>query len=208
MGQYYRPILLDGTKTKPLFYAVSCDVGNGAKLMEHSWMKNNFVAAIEKVLINTPMAIVWAGDYADEEPFASLSGDMVKCLVDDDYDLEKVKESGVNLYTMSEYTGTKLDINPGKIKSDKLSSTPVKYKYIVNYDKKVFVNKTKVPNNDGWQIHPLPLLTCEGNGRGGGDYRGDDSIVGSWARDVIGVSSLKKDIPKDFTELLFTLAED
>jgi hypothetical protein len=208
MGQYYRPILLDGTKTKPLFYAVSYDVGNGAKLMEHSWMKNDFVAAIEKVLINMPMSIVWAGDYADEEPFDSLSSEMVKRLVEDDYDLEKVKESGVNLYTMSQYTGSKIDINPDNIKSDKLPSTPVKYKYLINYDKKMFVDKTKVPNNDGWQIHPLPLLTCEGNGRGGGDYRGDDSVVGSWSRDVIGISSLKKAIPKDFTELLFTLAED
>jgi hypothetical protein len=200
MGQYYRPILLDGTKTKPLFYAVSYDVGNGAKLMEHSWMKNDFVAAIENVLMNMPMSIVWAGDYADEEPITSLSSEMVKRLVEDEYELEKVKESGVNLYTMSQYTGTKLTINSG-IKTNK-------YKYLINYDKKQFVNKTKVPNNDGWQIHPLPLLTCEGNGRGGGDFRGDDSIVGAWARDVIGVSSLKSEIPKGFTELLFTLAED
>ena len=37
-------------------------------------------------------------------------------------------------------------------------------------DKKEFVNKDTMPNNDDWLVHPLPLLTCEGNGRGGGDY--------------------------------------
>jgi hypothetical protein len=77
--------------------------------------------------------------------------------------------------------------------------------YVINHTKKSFVDKTKVPNRDGWRIHPLPLLTCEGNGRGGGDYRNDDKIVGSWARDLISVSSTK---PEGFTEVEFNLTED
>jgi hypothetical protein len=47
-------------------------------------------------------------------------------------------------------------------------------------------------------------LTCEGNGRGGGDYRGESPLIGSWARDVISVSDTK---PKDFEELVFDLVE-
>ena len=76
--------------------------------------------------------------------------------------------------------------------------------YVINHTKKCFVDKTKVPNRDGWRIHPLPLLTCEGNGRGGGDYRNDDKIVGSWARDLISVSSTK---PEGFTEVEFNSTE-
>jgi len=57
----------------------------------------------------------------------------------------------------------------------------VSYPYIVNHTKKVYVKK-----NDGF--HPLPLLTAEGNGRGGGDYSGANmEIVGTWARDVISM---------------------
>jgi hypothetical protein len=78
--------------------------------------------------------------------------------------------------------------------------------FVINHTKKQFINKAKVPNKDGWRIHPLPLMTCEGNGAGGGDYWGKDSktLVGSWARDVISVSGTK---PKGFTELKFNLAE-
>jgi hypothetical protein len=83
-----------------------------------------------------------------------------------------------------------------------------KTKYLVNHDKKQFVNKTNVPKDrDGWRIHPLPLLTCEGNGRGGGDFRGDSDLVGSWARDIISVESTKSTIPKGYTELIFDLTE-
>jgi hypothetical protein len=49
------------------------------------------------------------------------------------------------------------------------------------------------------KIHPLPLLTADGNGRGGGDYNGEGiDHVGTWARDRI---SLMKEIPEDFTEI-------
>ena len=55
----------------------------------------------------------------------------------------------------------------------------------------------KIPNW-GAKIHPLPLLTCEGNGRGGGDFSGENEFVGSWARDVV---SIEFDAPEGFTEI-------
>ena len=65
----------------------------------------------------------------------------------------------------------------------------VSYAYIVNHTKKVYIKK----NGD---FHPLPLLTAEGNGRGGGDYDGPNmDMIGTWARDVI---SMEKDAP-DYT---------
>ena len=86
-------------------------------------------------------------------------------------------------------------------------ATIVKERYIINHTKKLFVDKTKVPDNDGWAIHPLPLLTCEGNGRGGGDYHGRRGmkLVGSWARHRISVSNK---VPKGYKEIKFNLIEN
>lgn len=67
------------------------------------------------------------------------------------------------------------------------------YKYIVNHTKKQFIDKSKYKS-----IHPLPLITAEGNGRGGGDYFGNnEELVGSWSRNII---SIEKQIPDDFSE--------
>lgn len=47
----------------------------------------------------------------------------------------------------------------------------------------------------GLKIHPLPLLTCEGNGRGGGDFRTENEdylkLIGSWARNRITIQTKK-----------------
>lgn len=71
-----------------------------------------------------------------------------------------------------------------------------KYKFLCNWDKKEFV----VLNFDKkFTIHPLPLLTAEGNGEGGGDYYGnDEKYVGTWARQKI---SLETEAPDGFREI-------
>jgi hypothetical protein len=59
----------------------------------------------------------------------------------------------------------------------------VSYTYIVNHTKKVYVKKNT-------KVHPLSLLTAEGNGRGGGDYDGPAmDMVGTWARDIISMEN-------------------
>ena len=85
-------------------------------------------------------------------------------------------------------------------------ATEIKARYIVNHSKKEFINKLKVPKMEGWAINPLPLMTCEGNGQGGGDFYGSDfqNFVGSWARDVI---SIENRMPKGFKEIIFDLIE-
>lgn len=45
------------------------------------------------------------------------------------------------------------------------------YPIIVNHDKKEYVDIRDCRSNDDWTVHPLPILTSSGNGRGGGDYR-------------------------------------
>ena len=75
------------------------------------------------------------------------------------------------------------------------------YRYVVNHSKRVFVDKQATEED---KMHPLPLLTCEGNGRGGGDYIGEDPqhLVGSWARDIIAVT---REPPEGYGEVHFDL---
>jgi hypothetical protein len=69
------------------------------------------------------------------------------------------------------------------------------FRYIVNHTNKLYVDKTKSNN-----IHPLPLLISEGNGKGGGDYSGNNAeLCGIWSRDVI---SMEETIPNNYEELI------
>jgi hypothetical protein len=160
MGQYYLVVIL-AEKSDKEYIRTYLDPGmyyNGMKLTEHSYMNNNFMKVIENLIGPNGMfyksRIVWAGDYADQEP-----------------------DSDANLYTMCES-------KEPLVTSDK----DVSYTYIVNHTKKVYVKK-----NASMYLHPLSLLTAEGNGRGGGDYNGPNmDMVGTWARDVI---SMENEIP-------------
>ena len=79
-------------------------------------------------------------------------------------------------------------------------------RFIINHTKKEYVDikhveceNPEIWGSDDWFIHPLPLLTSEGCGRGGGDYHQSEDhpsykYVGAWARDVISVSNLKSDV--------------
>lgn len=190
MGQYYKPVSLE--KQEGLYSHdykhrwTNADgkvmlFGNGLKLMEHSWLRNRFVGAVEMLIAADGEwfgdRIVWAGDYADPET-----------------------ETEQNLY----------DLCPNV----KKPHTKVKYfRYILNMDTLQYVDKRKVPVTDKdvnngktycSRIHPLPLLTCEGNGRGGGDFHRESPLIGLWARQRITVSN---EIPEGYTELKFDLTE-
>ncbi len=216
MGQYYKPIFLS-ENNKPVLSVTCYDFGSGAKLMEHSWMKNTFVRFIEKHLMLQPQKLVWAGDYADNENPNMLTKEDIKphivkgCI---HWNEDKLINEGLNLYTLSDNVGKLThdeDIPKDKSKYDYTFKkvAPLTAKYLVNYNKNEFINKSKTPkDSEGWQIHPLPLLTCEGNLRGGGDFRGNEKeLVGRWSRDRIGVVSKKGDIPKGFKEIVFDLSE-
>lgn len=175
MGQYYHPIVLSADGNI-IAWMDAHMYENGLKLMEHSYLNNNFVCTFEFGLSpegpHHKSRIVWAGDYADNEPGQET-----------------------NLYQQcSEYNLIRPSVKD-----------TTKYRFIVNHSKKVFVDTDKIDTSeDGLAIHPLPLLTCEGNGRGGGDYRHDVPLVGSWARDVISVEEAVAD---DFVEIIFNLKE-
>jgi hypothetical protein len=172
MGQYYKPVNLN---KKEHLYAH--EYQNGLKLMEHSYIGNRFMNAVENLLIPANAEIpesgrwyqgriVWAGDYADAEPD---------------------NEDGYNLYSLME--------KANKIQPPSHAVNP-KYHYLTNHTKKQVVDLTAVSGDEhGFKIHPLSLFTAEGNGQGGGDFRGDDPRVGTWARDSI---SLEEQIPEGY----------
>ena len=78
----------------------------------------------------------------------------------------------------------------------------VDFRYIINHTLKKFVDKNNVKEFEkDWKIHPLPLLTCEGNGEGSGDFNAkkkDNKRMGSWARHIISVNNK---VPKNYTEI-------
>lgn len=68
MGQYYKPV---NTETMEWLYSHS--FGSGLKLMEHSWVGNDFVGAVMGLMVEGQSwhecPIVWCGDYYDEDNF-------------------------------------------------------------------------------------------------------------------------------------------
>lgn len=181
MGQYYKPVVLkkvfkENTEDCVLASLSSYDYNNGAKLMEHSYVGNNFVRAFCQLIGDESgefygYPVVWCGDYAD-------------------------KVNDFSIYSLAYEKAKQNKMQP---------KTFVSYKYLVNLDKKEYV---VIPEFDDtkWTIHPLPLLTASGNGRGGGDYHGSNmEMVGAWAFDCVGLTNK---LPEDFEELKIEFLEE
>ena len=188
MGQYYYPCSIEKKQ-----HVYGHDYGNGLKLMEHSWIGNGFVEIVENLIKKGGAwfkdRIVWAGDYADNE-----------------------KGRKKNLHTICENNKTTPSPYVRKKGEQKL-------RFLVNLDTNEYVDLNKVPvtevyvwkdektgkkSKTVYRIHPLPILTCEGNGRGGGDYHGNSNLVGRWARNRV---IMQKNKPNNKTELIFDLVE-
>ncbi len=197
MGQYYMPVVMDGNKVEKFY---SHKYGNGLKLMEHSWIGNDFVNAVMAHMTEKPKRLVWLGDYAD------CCFDLIwnKEFVKDEAGFEgfwrKVWDDEADRFPEGEDMG--FDMAPGSVYLVNFSK--MEYVSISNYMKRVdgaliFCGKS---TDDTWYVNPLPLLTCVGNGQGGGDYYspiGADQI-GRWAFDEILVTDDSVDIPADFVE--------
>lgn len=187
MGQYYKPIIFN--EDESVISLTSYEYDNGAKLTEHSYIGNSFVGAVEYMIEDDPAMVVWAGDYADveegkEDNLYYIVEDNDKCInVSPKYFQKQMKKGREHILNMFQ----------------KVSDNT---RYIINHTKKQYVDKTKCPTTDyDLVLHPLPLLTAEGNQRGGGDYYGNNErLVGAWARDFISVS--KKKPTDDYEELV------
>ena len=174
MGQYYKPINIENGQ-----WLYSHDYDSGLKLMEHSWVGNQFVGTVMKLMTaGQPWykkPIVWCGDYYDDEGEDGYYG--------------KVKNED--------------NVKPKKFLSKKEQLKAI----LVNHTTKEYVIYSKVKNSDGWRVNPLPLLTALGNGRGGGDYYDnlpDSDKVGIWAKHIL---SIEFEIPQNYIELKFGFRE-
>lgn len=195
MGQYYKPIFLNEDKKTIKESASSYTFHEGAKLMEHSYVNNLLVNCVEEKLLNKPTRLVWAGDYADPEDG---------------------KKKGPNLYDLSDGQGKVMFADfPQKGFNELWDATTEQLKewypawgkmvelgkgdiFVLNHDKKQYYVRPK--RLDDMVINPLPLLTAEGNGRGGGDYEGTNmELVGTWSRDLIEYVTDKGTVPYDYT---------
>ena len=171
MGQYYKAVCVDTEE-----HLDPHNYDNGAKLMEHSYVGNLFVWAVEKMLSSTGpwyrKTFVWAGDYAD--PIAGWDKNWYEA---------SAKYKG-------EVPGGALDGYD---------------RWVMNWSK-FQCCRVKAESGEEWEIHPLPLLTCDGNGRGGGDFHGENEHVGAWAGDIISINfqepdfSIWKEIKPEFKE--------
>ena len=156
---------------------------NGGKLMEHGFIDNEFVAAVEVLLRPKhgwyKQPLVWAGDYGDTDAFMTVAE-------------IRAAEKATNLNHIARKFKT-----PRKVKATSISG----FTFIVNHTKQEYVDLEAVPAEiDGLQIHPLPLLTASGNNRGSGDYNGSSMyLVGHWAGDKI---SMENKAPAKFLEIV------
>jgi hypothetical protein len=172
MGQYYVAIILadnDSKKAEHIKAYLESFGESGQKLIEHSYINNGFVNTLEFQLTKDGMF------YKSRVVWA---GDYADNEVGSENNLHKLTHELPDKCL----NNLKLPIKSAK-----------EYRYIINHTKKQYVDKEKQ------YYHPLPLLTAEGNGRGGGDYYGQgEKLVGTWARNVI---SIEKEIPEGYTKL-------
>lgn len=188
MGQYYLPSLLKTnykTSKQPIKKQLCAHrFCEGVKLMEHSWTNGYLMQAVEYMLsTNKRNPFVWAGDYAE-----NLEGHNDNAYnLGDSLDLSDKILKHLPLVDEKSWLGMEHRLAPEAVKV---------YKYAINHSKKEYV---AIPEaND--EIHPLPLLTAESNGLGGGDYYGKAGMkyVGSWKYDVISVGN---EVPKGYAKI-------
>ena len=186
MGQYYYPVLSKDGKTN--FTAFRDKRPGGLKLMEHSWWDVELPNAVAQKMYGDPAHLWWMGDYA----------------VDDDTpDTDPV--------LMAAYKAAH-----GNEREPEIASTYDEFNLdglvLCNHTRRIFMDCDKYhealkdKDEDGWVIHPLPLLTAVGNGKGGGDYFADNDreSVGTWAGDLI---SVENEAPKGYTEVEYRFYE-
>lgn len=162
MGQYYKAWLKE-RETEIVFE----DNDGNLKLLEHAYFGSDMTEAVMRRLYMRMHRVVWCGDYAKEEECQAL---------------------GFQRSTLFEDNDKHITVNHYKL--------PTFCRFIINHSKHEYIDFFKYLTNAGqyldgydWIIHPLPILTALGNGRGSGDYDGDNlpnvDKAGRWAGDFI-----------------------
>lgn len=194
MGQYYTPIILNGTGGKVIGSFSPYDYQNGMKLMEHSYIGNQLVDSVVakalyvSVSTGKTVTLAWVGDYATLEEdirtgyYTGQNRDYERIFnraqraADNEVDRippddEEIKKAFKNVNNVVFYNN---------IRKEKLSLQDYRKAQIANR----LANGLPPYRDDpeDFIIHPIPLLTALGNGKGGGDYSGSCmEWIGKWA---------------------------
>lgn len=183
MGQYYKVIAKNTTGTTIYDRSVE-NKYTLAKLCEHGYWDNNFCRAVAKSIVGKPTRICWVGDYATKEECENLGFS---------YDAIWPENGKENDQTVHK-TNFKLD----------------SMFYLVNTSKKQIVNLKEYKKRHAsleWIFNPITMLTCLGNGRGGGDYyptrESTANLVGSWAFDEIYLTNNLPEGGYEFIQPIF-----
>ncbi len=176
MIQSFRALLIDSRGRKTA-YNFPCS----AQLLDHATWGNDGVNYIASELVGRSCRIAWIGDMARCKP-ALIDRDLFRFAANHSipaYDINRTKS--FNLWGL----------------------------YFVNHTKQFYLDCTDYfcdmggenGFEDGWVLHPLPMLTAVGNGRGEDDYVGiNQDLVGSWALDLISFSLFA---PTEYTKVSY-----
>lgn len=184
MGQYYRALVKKPNGRLDVYNRYVIHKGKRermvAKLTEHSWWLNDFVNAVCLDVYNSKgkNRIAWIGDYAHT---------YLKCRNLEHYN--GLNKRQINRLCMRCWKCDGRAVDHTDFTLDGL--------FLINHTKKQYIDCSQYYKDsvmpDEWCIHPLPILTCIGNGLGGGDYNAatDDSTeeyIGAWTWDEISIA--------------------
>jgi len=133
--------------------------GAGLKLMEHSYVGNEYVESIMSAFLNTKGTLQWLCDYHEEEGNEWSDIDEIR------------KEDEIDDTGLYELLPFYFIVNHSK-------------KIYIDMKKYICMNKDRM-----FLIHPAPILfNSEERSAGGGDYHVEDSRRGSWNKDELEVT--------------------
>lgn len=183
---------------------------NLLKLMEHSYWGNKYAMTVESQLIRKkgrwePPNFAVIGDYAKVDHYYPTDKDGDSNVEVIEHQVSDVKECP-EFKQFEDVIRIRQSAFSDQFRMRKAYSilNPDKTYYALNWTKKEYVQMNGCPiYDDEWpvRIDPLFILCSVGNGRGGGDYRGDNlKLAGAWAFDQIEVC---EDKPKgdEWTEI-------
>jgi hypothetical protein len=160
------------SKDKAVMYSTHSR-DNGLKLMEHSYLENNYCKHIMSLLKNNPLPLIWLCDYHEADETTDLTWDLCE---------EDETDECIDSFTDDKY----FILNHTK-------------KVFIDVEKlfKLYGEEAK----EEWYIHPIPILcNSDTQSLGGGDYHPEDSRRATWCEDIISTSQEPEGEYKDVTE--------
>lgn len=134
MGQYYTPVLIDADGTIRTLY--SHDYGNGLKLMEHSYIGNDFVEAVLTQLWERPQRLAWIGDYSND-----YQGDL--------YETKLARNGFMKYYNAAWEDGR--DVYRIHPEAKPVITMRHKNRYLINHTQKVYIRIGEYIAANKWQ---------------------------------------------------------